>query len=69
MIHRGRFFLVKPKRYLWTGRVTEWEQQENLIYIPLILMGKYLENTQLEDRKGDGRIILRRILGLRNAGG
>jgi hypothetical protein len=27
-------------------------------YIPFILMGKYLENTQLEDRKGDGRIIL-----------
>jgi len=37
--------------------------------IPLILMGKYLENTQLEDRKGDGRIILRRILGLGYAGG
>jgi hypothetical protein len=28
-------------------------------YIPLILMGKYLENTQFEDRKVDGRIILR----------
>ena len=39
------------------------------IYTPLILMGKYIENSQLEDRKVDGRIILRRILGFRNAGG
>lgn len=53
------FWVVKPGRHLWTGHVTEWEQREKHTYIPFILMGNCLENTQLEDRKGDGRIIVR----------